>query len=156
MLNAACAVPEHAPSSAQGPRLPLPEYELGRRPSCGDHPFRDPKTGEYTHPEQHRTLIIREAARLQGLLDAFVLHGDRSAQFEQAGNVVQSSWLALSPQKSAAAWPVILGSGSSNRSAAAQCLRSVRMVSCPKRCRRRLHERCHPVIAASATYGGRA
>lgn len=50
--------------------------------------FRDPKTGEYTHPEQHRTLTVREAARLQGLPDAFILHGDRSAQYEQVGNAV--------------------------------------------------------------------
>jgi DNA (cytosine-5)-methyltransferase 1 len=27
--------------------------------------FRDPKSGEYTHPEQDRTITIREAARLQ-------------------------------------------------------------------------------------------
>jgi DNA (cytosine-5)-methyltransferase 1 len=33
--------------------------------------FRDPKTGEYTHPEQHRTLTIREAARLQGPPERF-------------------------------------------------------------------------------------
>ncbi len=50
--------------------------------------FRDPKTGEYTHPEQDRTITIREAARLQGFPDRFVFHGDRSSQYEQVGNAV--------------------------------------------------------------------
>jgi hypothetical protein len=40
--------------------------------------FRDPKSGEYTHPEQDRTITIREAARLQGFPDWFVFHGDRA------------------------------------------------------------------------------
>jgi DNA (cytosine-5)-methyltransferase 1 len=50
--------------------------------------FRDPKTGEYTHPEQDRTISIREAARLQGFPDRFVFHGHRSSQYEQVGNAV--------------------------------------------------------------------
>lgn len=50
--------------------------------------FRDPKSGEYTHPEQNRTITIREAARLQGFPDHFVFHGDRSSQYEQVGNAV--------------------------------------------------------------------
>lgn len=50
--------------------------------------FRDPKTGEYTHPEQDRTITIREAARLQGFPDGFVFHGHRSSQYEQVGNAV--------------------------------------------------------------------
>jgi DNA (cytosine-5)-methyltransferase 1 len=50
--------------------------------------FRDPKSGEYTHPEQDRTISIREAARLQGLPDRFILHGDRSSQYDQVGNAV--------------------------------------------------------------------
>jgi DNA (cytosine-5)-methyltransferase 1 len=50
--------------------------------------FRDPKSGEYTHPEQHRTITIREAARLQGFPDRFVFHGTRSSQYEQVGNAV--------------------------------------------------------------------
>ncbi|MBO0801641.1 MAG: DNA cytosine methyltransferase [Nocardiopsaceae bacterium] len=50
--------------------------------------FRDPKSGEYTHPEQDRTISIREAARLQGFPDRFVFHGDRSCQYEQVGNAV--------------------------------------------------------------------
>lgn len=50
--------------------------------------FRDPKSGEYTHPAQNRTISIREAARLQGFPDGFVFHGDRSSQYDQVGNAV--------------------------------------------------------------------
>jgi DNA (cytosine-5)-methyltransferase 1 len=50
--------------------------------------FRDPKSGEYTHPEQDRTITIREAARLQGFSDSFIFHGDRSSQYDQVGNAV--------------------------------------------------------------------
>jgi DNA (cytosine-5)-methyltransferase 1 len=47
-----------------------------------------PSPGEYTHPDQDRTITIREAARLQGLPDKFVIHGDRSSQYDQVGNAV--------------------------------------------------------------------
>jgi DNA (cytosine-5)-methyltransferase 1 len=50
--------------------------------------FRDPKSGEYTHPEQDRTISIREAARLQGFPDRFAFHGDLSSQYDQVGNAV--------------------------------------------------------------------
>jgi DNA (cytosine-5)-methyltransferase 1 len=50
--------------------------------------FRDPKTGEYTHPEQDRTISIREAARLQGFPDSFAFMGTRSSQYDQVGNAV--------------------------------------------------------------------
>lgn len=50
--------------------------------------FRDPKSGEYTHPEQHRTISIREAARIQSFPDWFVFEGTVSDQYDQVGNAV--------------------------------------------------------------------
>jgi DNA (cytosine-5)-methyltransferase 1 len=42
----------------------------------------------YIHPEQHRTLSIREAARLQTFPDWFRFAGQPSHRFEQIGNAV--------------------------------------------------------------------
>lgn len=50
--------------------------------------FRDPKSGEYTHPDQHRTISIREAARIQSFPDWFRLQGSLSDQYDQVGNAV--------------------------------------------------------------------
>lgn len=50
--------------------------------------FRDPKSGEYTHPEQHRTISIREAARIQSFPDWFRFRGSLSDQYDQVGNAV--------------------------------------------------------------------
>jgi DNA (cytosine-5)-methyltransferase 1 len=50
--------------------------------------FRDPKSGEYTHPEQHRTISIREAARIQGFPDWFSFAGRNTSKYTQVGNAI--------------------------------------------------------------------
>lgn len=50
--------------------------------------FRDPKSGEYTHPEQHRTISIREAARIQGFPDWFSFAGTNTSKYTQVGNAI--------------------------------------------------------------------
>jgi DNA (cytosine-5)-methyltransferase 1 len=50
--------------------------------------FRDPKSGEYTHPEQHRTISIREAARIQGFPDWFSFAGPITSRYTQVGNAI--------------------------------------------------------------------
>ena len=54
-------------------------------------PAVDTRFGEpryYLHPEEHRGLSEREAARIQGFPDDFEFSGSRAAQFRMVGNAV--------------------------------------------------------------------
>jgi len=54
-------------------------------------PAVDTRFGEpryFLHPEEHRGLSVREAARIQGFPDEFVFLGPRVAQFRMVGNAV--------------------------------------------------------------------
>jgi DNA (cytosine-5)-methyltransferase 1 len=50
--------------------------------------FFKPEKGRYLHPEQHRPLTHREAARLQSFPDEFVFTGSKIAIARQIGNAV--------------------------------------------------------------------
>jgi DNA (cytosine-5)-methyltransferase 1 len=50
--------------------------------------FFKPEKGRYLHPEAHRPITHREAARLQTFPDAFAFSGSKSAVARQIGNAV--------------------------------------------------------------------
>ena len=79
--------------------------------------FRDPKSGEYIHPEQHRTISIREAARIQSFPDWFVFEASNSEQYDQVGNAVPP----LLARAVAAELRAMLDEPRSERQAAVKC-----------------------------------
>lgn len=52
------------------------------------HYARNPASGRYTHPEQHRGLTAREAARLQSFPDGFEFTGKADDIYRQIGEAV--------------------------------------------------------------------
>jgi DNA (cytosine-5)-methyltransferase 1 len=59
----------------------LPSYTINTK-------FNDATTGAYIHPEQNRTLSIREAARLQSFQDGYRFEGSLAEIRKQIGNAV--------------------------------------------------------------------
>jgi len=59
---------------------------------CGEFTIRTeffkPEKGRYLHPEAHRPITHREAARIQGFPDDFIFKGSKIAIAKQIGNAV--------------------------------------------------------------------
>lgn len=56
---------------------------------------RNPASGRYVHPEQHRGLSVREAALLQGFPRSYLFEGSFDSKFRQIGNAVPPSFAAF-------------------------------------------------------------
>jgi DNA (cytosine-5)-methyltransferase 1 len=56
---------------------------------------RNPASGRYVHPEQHRGLSVREAALLQGFPSQWVFRGGLGPAFMQVGNAVPPTFAAF-------------------------------------------------------------
>jgi DNA (cytosine-5)-methyltransferase 1 len=54
--------------------------------------FHNPGSGRFTHYAEHRTLTVREAARLQGFPDDFVFLGHGWQQAQLVGNAFPPPW----------------------------------------------------------------
>lgn len=55
---------------------------------------RNPASGRYVHPEQHRGLSVREAALLQGFPSDYLFEGSFDSRFRQIGNAVPPAFAA--------------------------------------------------------------
>ncbi|ASU32515.1 DNA cytosine methyltransferase [Mucilaginibacter xinganensis] len=65
-----------------------------------DTRFGNPKY--FLHPEEHRAITVREAARIQGFPDSFIFKGNKAEQYRMIGNAVppkMSHWLAAQLNK---------------------------------------------------------
>ncbi|HMG66240.1 MAG TPA: DNA cytosine methyltransferase, partial [Chitinophagaceae bacterium] len=65
-----------------------------------DTRFGNPKY--FLHPEEHRAITVREAARIQGFPDNFIFKGNKAEQYRMIGNAVppkMSHWLAAQLNK---------------------------------------------------------
>jgi DNA (cytosine-5)-methyltransferase 1 len=56
---------------------------------------RNPASGRYVHPDQHRGLTVREAALLQGFPSSFDFSGSFDSKFSQIGNAVPPVFAAF-------------------------------------------------------------
>ena len=54
-----------------------------------------PSCGRFVHPEQHRSITVREAALLQGFPEAFAFSGPLVQRYRQVGNAVSPTFSAL-------------------------------------------------------------
>ena len=59
---------------------------LNRKAPCGT--VVNVRKSMWIHPELHRAISVREAARLQSFPDSFVFYGTKDSQYQQVGNAV--------------------------------------------------------------------
>ena len=69
--------------------------------------FNEGTTGAFIHPDQARTMTVREAARLQGFPDRFIFSGSTNQMRQQIGNAVP---VQLSKAIAEAMLPTVVGS----------------------------------------------